>query len=155
MNKSIKTTQSTMTAAATAYKSLYDQLLINTKAAVKKQNAQTLKKTLALLNYQRLNAIKSKEADKLIQINKDIKKANKETEDPQVEVDSILLEGLKVTKETPKNIKHIQDIANFLSYQRTYQELIERYNPGLTMTQEDKVRRTANRVGLDLPEDLK
>ncbi|CAM9024756.1 hypothetical protein WICANDRAFT_85857 [Wickerhamomyces anomalus NRRL Y-366-8] len=144
-----------MTAAATAYKSLYDQLLINTKAAVKKQNAQTLKKTLALLNYQRLNAIKSKEADKLIQINKDIKKANKETEDPQVEVDSILLEGLKVTKETPKNIKHIQDIANFLSYQRTYQELIERYNPGLTMTQEDKVRRTANRVGLDLPEDLK
>lgn len=155
MNKSIKTTQSTMTAAGTAYKTLYDQLLINTKAAVKKQNAQTLKKTLALLNYQRLNAIKSKEADKLIQINKEIKKANKETEDPQVEVDSILLEGLKVTKETPKNIKHIQDIANFLSYQRTYQELIERYNPGLTMTQEDKVRRTANRVGLDLPEDLK
>lgn len=155
MNKPLKTTQSTMTAAGTAYKTLYDQLLINTKAAVKKQNAQTLKKTLALLNYQRLNAIKSKEADKLIQINKEIKKANKETEDPQVEVDSILLEGLKVTKETPKNIKHIQDIANFLSYQRTYQELIERYNPGLTMTQEDKVRRTANRVGLDLPEDLK
>lgn len=138
-----------------AYKSLYDQLLINTKAAVKKQNAQTLKKRLALLNYQRLTAIKSKDADKLIQINNDIKKANLETENPQVDVDPILVEGLKVTKETPKNIKHIQDIANFLSYQRTYQELIERYNPGLTMTQEDKVRKTANRVGLDLPEELK
>ncbi|CCH43654.1 hypothetical protein BN7_3207 [Wickerhamomyces ciferrii] len=140
-----------MTAASTAYKNLHNQLLINTKQAVKKQNAQSLKKTLALLNYQRLNAIKSKDADKLIQINNDIKQANKDTEDPVVSVDPLLIEKLKLS-ETDKNIKHIQDIANFLSYQRTYQELIERYNPGLTMTQEDKVRKTANRVGLDLPE---
>jgi len=139
--------------SSTAYKNLFDQLLINTKAAVKKQNAASLKKRLALLNYQRLNAIRNKDASALGSINDQIKQANKETEDPSVSVDPILLEGLKVTKETPKNIRHIQDMANFLSYQRTYQELIERYNPGLTMTQEDKVRRTANRVGLDLPKE--
>lgn len=139
--------------SSAALRNLYDQLLINTKAAVKKQNAQTLKKRVALLNYQRLNAIKTKDAEKLKQINDDLKKANEETEDPKVEVDSVLLEGLKPVKETPKNIKHVQDVANFLSYQRTYQELIERYNPGLTMTQEDNVRKTAHRVGLEIPED--
>lgn len=139
--------------SSVAFKNLYEQLLINTKAAVKKQNAQTIKKKIALLNYQRLNAIKSKDAEKLKQINEDLKKTNQETEDPQVEVDPVLLEGLKPSKETPKNIKHVQDVANFLSYQRTYQELIKRYNPGLTMTQEDNVRKTAHRVGLEIPDN--
>jgi len=33
--------------------------------------------------------------------------------------------------------------------------LVERYNPGMNMTEEDRVRMTARRVGMDLPEELR
>ena len=36
--------------------------------------------------------------------------------------------------------------------QRIYVTLLERYNPGMSMDEEDKVRLTARRVGMDLPE---
>lgn len=35
-----------------------------------------------------------------------------------------------------------------------YATLLERYNPGMSMTEEDKVRLTARRVGMDLPEEF-
>lgn len=142
-----------MSVAKTAYESLHRQLLINTKAAAKKQNAQDVKKRIALLSYQRINAIKDNQTEKVADINTKLADLKKQTEDPVVEVDSKLLEALKPTQETAHNVEHISDIANFLSYQRTYNELIERYNPGLSMTQEDKIRKTAHRVGFELPPD--
>ncbi|KAL2150640.1 hypothetical protein VTH82DRAFT_7203 [Thermothelomyces myriococcoides] len=42
----------------------------------------------------------------------------------------------------------------FLAYlraQRTYVTLLERYNPGMGMDEEERVRLTARRVGMDLP----
>lgn len=45
----------------------------------------------------------------------------------------------------------------FLAYlraQRIYTALLERYNPGMNMNEEEKVRLTARRVGMDLPEEL-
>ncbi|AEO58736.1 hypothetical protein MYCTH_2306255 [Thermothelomyces thermophilus ATCC 42464] len=42
----------------------------------------------------------------------------------------------------------------FLAYlraQRTYVTLLERYNPGMGMDDEERVRLTARRVGMDLP----
>jgi Complex1_LYR-like len=33
--------------------------------------------------------------------------------------------------------------------------LLERYNPSVGMEQDEKVRRTARRVGLELPEELR
>ena len=35
--------------------------------------------------------------------------------------------------------------------QRTYASLLERYNPGLGMTEEERVRLSARRVGMNLP----
>lgn len=49
-------------------------------------------------------------------------------------------------------LQHLSNISSFLGAQREYNELLERYNPGLTMKQDDKVRKTANRVGLSVPE---
>ena len=54
----------------------------------------------------------------------------------------------------------------FLRSQRTYkvatinlhdlqQTLLERYNPSVGIEQDEKVRRTARRVGLELPEELR
>ena len=34
-----------------------------------------------------------------------------------------------------------------------YATLLERYNPGMSMDEEEKVRLSARRVGMDLPEE--
>ena len=34
-----------------------------------------------------------------------------------------------------------------------YATLLERYNPGMSMDEEERVRLTARRVGMDLPEE--
>lgn len=39
----------------------------------------------------------------------------------------------------------------YLRAQRTYVTLVERYNPGMGMDEEERVRLTARRVGMDLP----
>lgn len=36
-----------------------------------------------------------------------------------------------------------------------YATLLERYNPGMSMDEEEKVRLSARRVGMDLPESLR
>lgn len=35
--------------------------------------------------------------------------------------------------------------------QRTFATLLERYNPGMGMSEEERVRLTARRVGMELP----
>ncbi|KAJ4306003.1 hypothetical protein N0V88_000794 [Collariella sp. IMI 366227] len=41
----------------------------------------------------------------------------------------------------------------YLRAQRTYVTLIERYNPGMGMDEEERVRLSARRVGMDLPKE--
>ncbi|CAI4039667.1 hypothetical protein SMKI_09G0750 [Saccharomyces mikatae IFO 1815] len=48
-------------------------------------------------------------------------------------------------------LEHAFDIIKFLDNQREYEELVDRYNPGNKLTQDEKVKRTANVVGLDVP----
>lgn len=43
------------------------------------------------------------------------------------------------------------EFVQYLKAQRTYTTLLERYNPGMNMLEEDRVRLTARRVGMDLP----
>lgn len=139
-----------------AVKNLHRELLINAKASAIKQNAQDLQKRIALLKYQRVNALKNQQTDKIRQIDQELKQAEQHSQEPEVTLDATLLGGLQITKnaDSKHSADHINDVANFLSYQRTYQELIERYNPGLRMTQEDKIRRTAHKVGFELPEEF-
>lgn len=50
----------------------------------------------------------------------------------------------------------LQEVDQFVQYvkaQRVYITLVERYNPGANFTEEEKVRLTARRVGMDMPED--
>lgn len=42
-------------------------------------------------------------------------------------------------------------LITYLRAQRKYVNLIERYNPGMDMDEEERVRLTARRVGLSLP----
>ncbi|KAJ4131607.1 hypothetical protein NW768_005800 [Fusarium equiseti] len=43
----------------------------------------------------------------------------------------------------------------YLRSQRMYATLLERYNPGMGMDEEERVRLTARRVGMDLPIEYK
>lgn len=48
-----------------------------------------------------------------------------------------------------------EQYIQYAKAQRMYTTLLERYNPGMSMDEEDKVRLTARRVGMDLPAELK
>ena len=45
----------------------------------------------------------------------------------------------------------LADLELFLRSKRVHSELQERYNPTIGMTRAEKVRATARRVGLDVP----
>ncbi|TDZ30335.1 ATP synthase assembly factor FMC1 [Colletotrichum spinosum] len=47
-----------------------------------------------------------------------------------------------------------EQLAAYLRAQRTYVTLVERYNPGMNMDEEERVRLTARRVGMDLPKEF-
>ncbi|KAG5421146.1 hypothetical protein I9W82_000236 [Candida metapsilosis] len=49
-------------------------------------------------------------------------------------------------------LNNLNNVATFLKNQREYFELLVRYNPGLLMDQQENVSKSANRVGLDVPE---
>ncbi|KAF2258028.1 hypothetical protein CC78DRAFT_622150 [Lojkania enalia] len=44
-----------------------------------------------------------------------------------------------------------EQFVQYLTAQRMYATLIERYNPGMGMSEEERVRLTARKVGMDLP----
>ncbi|KAF4818092.1 hypothetical protein CGCTS75_v012160 [Colletotrichum tropicale] len=48
-----------------------------------------------------------------------------------------------------------EQFAAYLRAQRVYVTLLERYNPGMNMDEEERVRLTARRVGMDLPKEFK
>ncbi|KAJ5543396.1 hypothetical protein N7535_005824 [Penicillium sp. DV-2018c] len=51
-----------------------------------------------------------------------------------------------------RRVQEADQLAQYARAQRKYAELLERYNPGMTMDEEEKIRLTARRVGFDLPE---
>ncbi|KAL4928566.1 putative Ras guanyl-nucleotide exchange factor RasGEF [Aspergillus undulatus] len=54
--------------------------------------------------------------------------------------------------ETLRQLQQAGQFAQYAKAQRTYAALVDRYNPGSLMDEEERVRLTARRVGLDLPE---
>ena len=52
---------------------------------------------------------------------------------------------------TSVRLQEAEQFAQYVQAQRMYATLVERYNPGMNMTEEDRVRLTARRVGMDLP----
>jgi ATP synthase assembly factor FMC1 len=51
-------------------------------------------------------------------------------------------------------VQHAEQFLAYLRAQRTYVQLLERYNPSLDMDEEERVRLTARRVGMDLPPEF-
>src|SRR5215469_10652249 len=57
------------------------------------------------------------------------------------------------TKSPNARIQEAEQFIQYLRAQRMYVSLLERYNPGMNMDEEERVRLTARRVGMDLPQE--
>lgn len=58
----------------------------------------------------------------------------------------------KTDEERTIRVQEAEQFAQYARAQRVYSDLLERYNPGMSMDEEEKIRLTARRVGFDLPE---
>lgn len=132
------------------FKRLYKELHKELVAAHRKAYAARWKKDFesnkARLVYTKLQLIKARkpygEVEALI----------KALENEKLEYPPMKTDASRELIEQDEDTVNLQNVVTFLRNQRVYNDLLERYNPGLTMSQEDNVRRTANMVGLSVPE---
>lgn len=77
---------------------------------------------------------------------------------PAAATASATTESSSPSSSSPNNdLARRQEIEQFVQYlkaQRKYGELLERYNPGMNMDEEERVRLTARRVGMEMPVDF-
>ncbi|KAI9649042.1 hypothetical protein NHQ30_001609 [Ciborinia camelliae] len=59
-----------------------------------------------------------------------------------------------IASETNTPIEQAEQFLQYVKAQRMYATLLERYNPGMNMDEEERVRLTARRVGMELPEEF-
>lgn len=59
-----------------------------------------------------------------------------------------------VTKEKSNSEIHAEQFLQYVKAQRMYATLLERYNPGMNMEEDERIRLTARRVGMELPEEF-
>ncbi|KAB8073618.1 hypothetical protein BDV29DRAFT_175068 [Aspergillus leporis] len=52
-------------------------------------------------------------------------------------------------------LEEADQLVQYARAQRMYAKLVDRYNPGMTMDEQEKIRLTARRVGMDLPVEAK
>lgn len=133
------------------------------------QRMEQRRKEIAMLTYKRMNVVRAQNAatDSMqkTKLFKELQLLNRQVDllkNEQIEHDKRLhfvgdtsifreklVEGCK--DERPRLLQHFEDIAAFLNNQREYDELIERYNGGSKLSQSETVRRTASKVGLEVP----
>ncbi|SLM33354.1 hypothetical protein LPUS_00014 [Lasallia pustulata] len=56
-------------------------------------------------------------------------------------------------EDTMLQVEQAEQYIQYMKAQRMYATLLERYNPGMSMDEEERVRLTARRVGMELPEE--
>jgi len=55
------------------------------------------------------------------------------------------------TKSLETQLQEAEQYIQYVQAQRTYATLVERYNPGMNMNDEERVRLSARKVGMNLP----
>lgn len=132
------------------FKKLYKELQKELVAAHRKSHSARWKKDLeknkARLVYEKLQLIKARRPTT------DVEAKIKTLEKGKIEYPPLETSTVRKLVDSENDIHNLQNVITYLKNQRVYNELLERYNPGLTMSQEDNVRKTANMVGLAVPE---
>lgn len=57
-------------------------------------------------------------------------------------------------EEMARKERNGRNVLVYLQASRIHKELLERYNPTLRLSEEEKIKLTANRVGLDMPKTV-
>lgn len=57
----------------------------------------------------------------------------------------------ETAKPVQRRIEEAEQFVQYLKAQRMYTTLLERYNPGMNMVEEDRVKATGRRVGMEMP----
>lgn len=69
----------------------------------------------------------------------------------QRNIRDLIVKPNNATKAVHDHVAELEQVVAYVKAQRMYITLLERYNPGMNMAEEDRVRLTARRVGMDLP----
>ncbi|KAI0204519.1 hypothetical protein F4808DRAFT_345671 [Astrocystis sublimbata] len=66
-----------------------------------------------------------------------------------------LRQSFSASRDAPKSntLGQAEQLMHYLKAQRQYTTLLERYNPGMNMDDEERIRLSARRVGMDLPKE--
>lgn len=132
------------------FKQLYKELQRELLSAHTKVHTalwvKSLEKNKAKLAYEKLQHVKAGKPVEEVEQKLKALEANKPAIPPLEESKLLALSQDK------DDIQGLQTVVSYLKAQREYNELLERYNPGLTMNQLDNVRKSANMVGLQIPE---
>ncbi|OAL53809.1 hypothetical protein IQ07DRAFT_502695 [Pyrenochaeta sp. DS3sAY3a] len=59
--------------------------------------------------------------------------------------------SISSTSNPQSQLQQAEQFIQYVQAQRTFATLLERYNPGMGMSEEERVRLTARRVGMELP----
>ncbi|KAK0629225.1 putative ras guanyl-nucleotide exchange factor RasGEF [Bombardia bombarda] len=74
---------------------------------------------------------------------------------PRAQLHQRLRDNFTPSAPSPTNpdlaVAQAEQFVTYFKAQRVYVNLLERYNPGMGMDEEERVRLSARRVGMDLP----
>lgn len=138
-----------MSQARGLYKRLLRELSRHAKEAATIQNAQDAKRIEALQKYRLMQEKKSGgKPDPVSLISTSSPKNRRDLPLQQAE-------ALRTQFQTGTEYDLVfgEEVLQYLIHQRTYKELLRRYNPGIDVDSEENMRKTAHRVGLQLPQD--
>lgn len=123
----------------TVYRALFRELAKQHVLARTEQEAVNIKKAAAMKRYQQMQNTTGKATSDL---------ALQPVKFTALDFDSHeLRQGFK----EGGDLAYGQEVAEFLRHQRTYEELVRKYNDSL-IDEDDRVRLSARHVGLDLPQ---
>lgn len=138
-------------------KNITQELLQYENATAKSLAKAELEKTKTYYNYLKRVKLSKGEMKDIKDIDSKLQDlTNKSIKDNEELQNKTSLNGIinnvsneKLPEEYTRN--NLNNVHQYLKNQREYFDLLTRYNPGLLMSQSDNVSKTANRVGLEVP----
>lgn len=129
------------------YKELQKELFAVHHKAHMARWAKDLETNKAKLAYEKFQLIKKR------QPHAEVESKLKALESGKVEIPP--LDNVKVRQMAGNedDVHNLQNVVTYLKAHREYNELFERYHRVSSMTQEENVRKSANLVGLKVPEN--
>lgn len=128
------------------YKELQKELVVAHRKSFSARWKKDLEKNKARLMYEKLQLIKARKPTA------EVEAQLKALEAGKIEYPPLDTSAVRKLVDSEDDIQNLHNVVTYLKNQRVYNELLERYNPGLTLSQEENVRKTANMVGLAVPE---